>query len=567
MNEKNPMKWNNKLYVSILFVILEGLLSGSNFMVMFYVFQALWTRQMEMEKILGITGGIAIIFILRLVIYSFGYVQGQLGGAKVSKEIRLFLGDKLKRIPLSKFQKSQTGEYINVATENVNSYEQILTHKVGDIIKNLTLVIMLIIFIATLYVPSALILLIASVMFIPAIAISFQAVKKYGTRKNEICVENVSSMVEYITGIQTFRAYGIGGAKNKAVMSSMKKFSDISFVYELKIIPDGMVYSILIGSSLPIEIIVAGNQWSQGRLDTVSFIMICLLPLFFTKLLGSIFVDMTSYKNLRIAKNKINTVVQMDEENQMNVDFRPKTHDIILEDVKFSYEPGQYIFKGLNLSIENQKLTAIVGDSGSGKSTILNLIAKYYEPDAGEVRIGGYSIMDNGTEQVLSQISTVEQEVFLFHDTIRNNIRYARPQATDKEIELACKEANCDEFIKNLPMGYETNVGENGNHLSGGERQRLSIARAILKDAPILLLDEATANLDVENELAVKLAIKNLLKKEKTVVMIAHTMSIVKNADKIVVIANGKVREEGTHEELLHLGGKYADMWNAEQML
>lgn len=567
MNENNPMKWNNKLYLSILCVILEGLLSGSNFMVMFYIFRILLTRQMEMEKIMVITGGIGAIFILRLLIYSFSYVQGQLGGAKVSREIRLFLGDKLKRIPLSRFQKSQTGEYINAATENINSYEQILTHKVGDVIKNLTLVIMLIVFVSTLYVPSGLILLLALLMFIPAIALSFRAVKKYGRKKNEICVENVSSIVEYITGIQTFRAYGIGGRKNKSVMSSMKKFSDISFIYESKIIPDGVMYSILIGSSLPIEIIVAGNQWNQGRLDTVSLVMICLLPLFFTKLLGSIFVDMTSYKNLMIAKNKINAVIQMPEENQMNSDFQPKKHDIVLEHVDFSYEPGQSICKNLNLCIENQKLTAIVGESGSGKSTILNLIAKYYEPDAGEVRIGGYSIMDKGTEQVLSQISTVEQEVFLFNDTIRNNIRYARPQADDIEIELACKEANCEEFIKKLPMGYETNVGENGNQLSGGERQRLSIARAILKDAPILLLDEATANLDVENELAVKLAIKNLLKKKKTVVMIAHTMSIVKNADKIVVIANGKVKEEGTHEKLLRLNGKYADMWKAEQML
>lgn len=208
-----------------------------------------------------------------------------------------------------------------------------------------------------------------------------------------------------------------------------------------------------------------------------------------------------------------------------------------------------------------------MGDPGSGKSTVLNLISKYFIPDAGDIRIGGYSIKDMGTEQVLAQISMVDQDGFLFDDTIRNNIRYARPKATDAEIECACKEANCDEFIRKMPKGYETMAGENGNQLSGGERQRLSIARAILKDAPILLLDEATANLDVENELAVKQAIANLLKKKKTVVMIAHTMSIVKNADKILVIADGKVKEEGKHETLLSLSGKYAAMWNAEQML
>lgn len=567
MNENHPMKWNKQLFLSVFCVMLEGLLSGCNFMVMYDIFQSLWNHQMAMGKILEITGGLALIFLLRLIIYSFGYVKGQIGGARVSKQIRLFLGDKLRRIPLSRFQKSQTGEYINAATENVNSYEQILTHKIGDIIKNLTLAVMLVIFVAALYVPSALILLAAELLFIPAIAASFYAVKKYGMRKNGICAENVSSIVEYIAGIQTFRAYGIGGTKNKSVTSSMKKFSDISFIYELKIIPVGVVYSILIGYTLPLEILVAGDRWMSGSMETPSFVIICLLPLFLTKLLGTIFIDMTSYKNLMIAKQKINEVVEVPEEIQSSQVFAPQKHDILFEHVDFSYEKGELICKDMNIRIEDQKLTAIVGDSGSGKSTVLNLISKYYEPDGGTIRIGGYSIQNVGTEQVLSQISMVDQDVFLFDDTIRNNIRYARPEASDDEIERACQEANCDEFIRKMPQGYETMAGENGNQLSGGERQRLSIARAILKDSPILLLDEATANLDVENELAVKQAIVNLLKKKKTVVMIAHTMSIVKNADKILVIADGKVKEEGKHEELLSINGKYAAMWNAEQML
>jgi ABC-type multidrug transport system, ATPase and permease components len=566
-NEINPMKLNYDLFLSIVCVIVEGILSGCNFMVMYYVFQALWEQKMAMEMLLKITGGVAIIFLLRLIIYSFGYVKGQIGGAGVSKKIRLYLGDKLRRIPLSHFQKSQTGEYINAATENVNSYEQILTHKMGDIIKNITLAGMLVIFVATLHLPSAMILLFAELIFFPAIAISFSAVNKYGMRKNAICAENVSSMVEYITGIQTFRAYGIGGTKNKAVTGSMKQFSDISFLYEVKIIPLGVLYSILIGAVLPLEVLIAGDSWMSGKLETIPYIMICLLPLFLTKLLGTIFVDMTSYKNLMIAKQKITAVIETPQELQSSEVFAPIRHDILFEQISFSYEKGEPVCQNMNITIEDQKLTAIVGDSGSGKSTVLNLIAKYYDPEEGVIKIGGYPISKAGTEQVLLQISMVDQDVFLFDDTIRSNIRYARPEASDTEIEWACREANCDEFIRKMPQGYDTMAGENGNQLSGGERQRLSIARAILKDAPILLLDEATANLDVENELAVKQAIINLLKKKKTVVMIAHTMYIVKNADKILVFAGGRVTEEGTHEELLHVNGKYAAMWNAEQQL
>ena len=215
----------------------------------------------------------------------------------------------------------------------------------------------------------------------------------------------------------------------------------------------------------------------------------------------------------------------------------------------------------------DQKLTAIVGDSGSGKSTILNLIAKYYEATGGTISIGGKPINHVVAERVLEQVSMVDQDIFLFDDTIRDNIRHARPSATDTEIEAACREANCDSFIRKMEKGYDTPTGENGNLLSGGERQRISIARAILKNSPILLLDEATASLDIENELAVKQAIANLLKEKKTVVMIAHTLSIVKNADQILVMGDGGIAESGTHEELLAKGGKYAAMWNAEQKI
>ena len=243
------------------------------------------------------------------------------------------------------------------------------------------------------------------------------------------------------------------------------------------------------------------------------------------------------------------------------------THEINFDNVDFSYVPGEQVLKHATFTVPDQKLTAIVGDSGSGKSTILNLIAKYYEADGGTISIGGKPINHVAAERVLEQISMVDQDVFLFDDTIRENIRHARPNATDEEIEAACREANCDGFIRKMEKGYDTPTGENGNLLSGGERQRISIARAILKNSPILLLDEATASLDIENELAVKQAIANLLKEKKTVVMIAHTLSIVKNADQILVVSDGKIAEAGTHDELLAKGGKYAAMWNAEQKL
>ena len=260
-------------------------------------------------------------------------------------------------------------------------------------------------------------------------------------------------------------------------------------------------------------------------------------------------------------------VPQKEKETGSMEPLHTATHEITFDNVDFAYVPGEPVLKHATFTVPDQKLTAIVGDSGSGKSTILNLIAKYYEATSGTISIGGKPINHIAAERVLEQVSMVDQDVFLFDDTIRDNIRHARPNATDTEIEAACREANCDSFIRKMEKGYDTPTGENGNLLSGGERQRISIARAILKNSPILLLDEATASLDIENELAVKQAIANLLKEKKTVVMIAHTLSIVKNADQILVMGDGRIAESGTHEELLAKGGKYAAMWNAEQKI
>lgn len=567
MEQYKPFQKNRNFYLGVGCTILEGLLSGCNFMILYLVMQMMLQKKFLLQPLLAITGLLAGIFLLRLLIYGFGYTQGQIGGAAVSKQIRLCLGEKIKKIPLSRFTQGQTGQYINTITSDVTNYEKILTHKVGDLAKNISLSLMLTVFVSTIWLPGGIIFLATDFLLIPAIWFSFRAVKKYGNRKNQISAENVSSIVEYVTGIQTFRAYGIGGTKNEAVTKAMKDFSDISYIYEANTIPPGSVLGALAWCSCPVIMLAASNPLLSGSMDLVTYLMLCMMPLFLAKLETTIYVDLTSYKNLTISKRQIVKIFNESEECGATEPFVSQNYDIEFQDIDFSYVPGEPVLEHISLHIPDQKLTAIVGDSGSGKSTILNLIAKYYEANGGTISIGGRPINHVAAERVLEQISMVDQDVFLFDDTIRENIRHARPNATDKEIEAACREANCDGFIRKMEKGYDTPTGENGNLLSGGERQRISIARAILKNSPILLLDEATASLDIENELAVKQAIANLLKEKKTVVMIAHTLSIVKNADQILVVSGGKIAEAGTHDELLAKGGKYAAMWNAEQKL
>ena len=567
MQMKSVFKKNSHFYLGVIGTVLEGLLSGSLFMLLYAVIQSLANSDFNWHRMLFLTLVLAAIFLLRLLIYSYSYTQSQIGGAQVSRNLRLFLGDKIKKIPLCRFTQGQTGDYINTITSDVNNFEKILTHKAGDLAKNMALSLMLILFVMSIYFPAGLILLASVLLLIPALWLSFKMVRQYGQEKNDICAENVSSIVEYVSGLQTFRSYGVGGIKNKTVVSAMQNFSNISFLYEAKVLPIGAGLGILIWMSAPCIIWTAYTPWVSGQLDLVAYLLICMLPLFCAKLTNTIFVDLTSYKNLMISKQKIMQLLQEPEESGSQMPLNPPTHDIVFANVSFSYIPGEPVLKDMSFTIPDRRLTAIVSDSGSGKSTILNLISKYYEPDCGSIAIGGQNIQSVAAEQVLAQISLVDQEVFLFNDTLENNIRHARPTATSEEIVSACRLANCDSFIRQMPQGYQTLAGENGSMLSGGERQRLSIARAILKNSPILLLDEATASLDIENELAVKQAIVHLLAAKKTVVMIAHTLSIVRNADQILVVADGKIAEAGTHDELLQKQGKYAAMWQAEQAL
>lgn len=567
MDENQPFRKNIHFNIGVIFMVIEGLLSGCSYMMIYMVIQILLGKEITMADILMITGILCGIYAIRLIIYSIGYTQNQIGGAAVSKNIRLFLGNKFKKIPLSRFTQGQVGQYVNTMTSDVNGYEQILTHKVSNLTKNIALSVIVIAFISYLYLPAGVILLFSALLLIPEMWLSFRTVKKYGTKKNTVSSEAVSSIVEYIEGIQMFRAYGVGGTKNKATTEAMKAFSEVSFEYEAHGIPINFAFNIINWLMVPLIMFVGSFPWMAEKIQTVDYLLLCMLPMLLAKLIGAVSVDLFSYKNLMISKNNILKVINEPEESGSMEPFYTDTHEITFDNVDFSYVPGEPILQGTSFIVPNQKLTAIVGDSGSGKSTILNLIAKYYEPTCGEIRIGGRSIGHVAAERVLEQISMVDQDVFLFNDTIRENIRHARPSATDEEIESACRAANCDSFIRKLEKGYDTPTGENGNLLSGGERQRISIARAILKNSPILLLDEATASLDIENELAVKQAIANLLKEKKTVVMIAHTLSIVKNADQILVVGDGRIIESGTHEELLAKGGKYTAMWSAEQKL
>ena len=369
MDENRPFRKNIHFNIGVIFTVIEGLLSGCSYMMIYMVIQILLGKEITMADILMITGILCGIYAIRLIIYSIGYTQNQIGGAAVSKNIRLFLGNKFKKIPLSRFTQGQVGQYVNTMTSDVNGYEQILTHKVSNLTKNIALSVIVIAFISYLYLPAGVILLFSALLLIPEMWLSFRTVKKYGTKKNTVSSEAVSSIVEYIEGIQMFRAYGVGGTKNKATTEAMKAFSEVSFEYEAHGIPINFAFNIINWLMVPLIMFVGSFPWMAEKIQTVDYLLLCMLPMLLAKLIGAVSVDLFSYKNLMISKNNILKVINEPEESGSMEPFYTDTHEITFDNVDFSYVPGEPILQGTSFIVPNQKLTAIVGDSGSGKST------------------------------------------------------------------------------------------------------------------------------------------------------------------------------------------------------
>jgi len=441
-------------------------------------------------------------------------------------------------------------------TADVNSYEQILTHKLASLIKNGVLSVIVIAFVCVLYFPAAVILMVSLFLLIPEMWLSFRIVKKYGMEKNSVTAEAVGQIVDYIDGIQTLRSYGMGGAKNRNTTETLRKFSTVSYQYEAHGIPVNFAFNIVNWLTVPLIMWIGYIPWQSGSISTITFLFLCMLPMVLAKLTASISVDMFSYRNLLISKTNIQNVLTENEESKSTDVFSPKEYDISFHDVSFSYVQGESVLNNISFSIPDCGLTAIVGDSGSGKSTILNLIAKYYEPKRGEIDIGGQSIRYVNAEDVLALISMVDQDIFLFNDTVRENIRYAKLSSTDEEIENACKKANCDVFIRKMEKGYDTQVGERGIRLSGGQKQRISIARVFLANPPILILDEATSALDSITERNIQKSLDEL-SEGRTTLVVAHRLTTIRKADVIIVITKDGIAEMGNHEELMNMKGIY----------
>lgn len=549
--------------------MLEYLFRGAPYGFMLVIIWLIFEPLQNPETTLNITyviySCIGLLASLLVLVWANtkAYFSAYEEGYAICADGRKNIVDHLRRLPMGFYNSRDPGDIGAYVVSDYANIETLVTHLIPQFIGAITMplisLIMLSFFNWQLALAAALVIPLA----LPIAKLSTYIIRKAGQKHQKTKVETASRMIEYIQGIKLIKAFNLGGTKFERLEKSFRKLKKDSIRLEGGSGPTMIFASAVLNAGIVLIIFLGIMLFTQGSLSLPFYIMFLVIGtrIYEPLIHALMFLGELSYMQLGVERveelRKAPFLPEGDPKNSFD------NYDIEFNDVHFSYNEAQVI-NGLNVKIPSHKLTALVGPSGSGKTTVTRLIARFWDVDRGEISIGGKSVKDYTTDNLLNQISVVFQDVYLFNDTVYNNIRIGKEDATEAEIIAAAKAAQCHDFISAMPEGYQTMVGEGGSTLSGGEKQRISIARAMLKDAPIVLLDEATASIDPENELFIQQAINDLVK-NRTVIVIAHRLNTIRKADKIVVIDKGCVFEEGKHEDLIKNNGLYKSLWDEQQ--
>lgn len=502
----------------------------------------------------AIAGALLLVLLTEFCKYNATYFSTY----RESGACRIRLAEKLRRLPLSFFGKKDLADLTNTIMGDVQTTEQMFSHYVpqfyGSVISTCLVAISLLCY----DLPMAL----AALWVLPAALLIVGISKKaqnYFTRKQNAALVAVADGVQEC--LEAIRDLKSNKAEQKYLNGLYEKFDRLegrSIKSELGsamfVVPAQMLLKLGMASVA----LVGSIRLIEGELSLITFFLFMLVVSRIYEPMSFSLQNLAAMNSLQVNIDRMNEINNCPEQSG-SAPFAPNGYDICFENVSFAYNDGERVLQDVSFTARQGEVTALIGPSGGGKSTAAKLAARFWDVSQGRITIGGVDVKTVDPEKLLTAVSIVFQDVMLFNNTVMENIRIGRKNATDEEVKQAAKAAMCDEFIAKLPQGYQTMIGENGSILSGGERQRISIARALLKDAPIILLDEATASLDAENETEIQQAISRLVK-HKTVLVIAHRMRTVENADKIVVLADGTVAECGRPAELLRQKGIFAKM-------
>ena len=472
---------------------------------------------------------------------------------------RTDLAEHLRRLPLSFFGRRDLSDLTNAIMKDCSDQERMFMHVMPQLFG--TGLSTAIVIVGIFFYDWRLAL--AAFWVVPAALLVMALTGKHQQRKAQAMedarLEVADGVQEFLECAQEIRATNRSAAHLDALAAKLDAFERRQVASELTTGVFVTSAQAFLKLGIGTTVFVGATLLVSGQTDFMTYFVFLLVV---TRVYDPVNLILQSIGELLSMRLSIRRTQELAAEKPMegSTDFAPRGHDVVFEDVSFSYGDGEQVLRDVSFNAREGEVTALVGPSGSGKSTVAKLAARFWDADAGSVRVGGVNVADVDPETLLADYAEVFQDVVLFDDTVMGNIRLGRVGATDEEVLAAARAAMCDEFVSRMPQGYDTMIGENGGRLSGGERQRISIARAILKDAPVVLLDEATASLDVENETQVQQALSRLLA-GKTVLVIAHRMRTVANADKIVVLKEGRVAEQGAPAELMaREGGLYRRM-------
>ncbi|HCR3585565.1 ABC transporter ATP-binding protein [Enterococcus faecium] len=481
---------------------------------------------------------------------------------RIIEDERKKLVRKINRLSMGEIEKRSSGEWTQFMVETLNKIEQPIAHVIPEVIANLIIPIALVVIIFIIDWRIG----IANLITLP-LGVLFSILMMGGyeekSRNYQEAAKNMNTTaVEYIRGIQVIKAFNKSASSYGKFVDAVNRNRDSMLNWYLSVCFYMTAAMEVLPSTLLFVLPTSLYLYMNGSIEVGNLIMCVLLSYACYKPLIKAMSHMDTMANVRVVIDEIKSVMELPELERGNREENIRLYDINFENVCFAYNDEKKVFDNLSFSAKENKLTAIVGYSGGGKSTIAKLIAGYWNINKGKISIGNVNLKDVSLEKNMELVTYVSQENYLFRKSIIDNMRMANQNASIEEIKDACKKASCHDFIMSLPKGYETIIGESGSNLSGGERQRLTIARALLKDSPIVLLDEATAYSDPDNEAEIQKSIDALVE-NKTVIMIAHRLSTIIGADKIIVLNNGEIEAEGTHEELLEKSETYAKMWKS----
>lgn len=553
---------------SIIFGFFDGMFEAMPFCAVFYLFYHLEQLYWDSDSLTLLDAGIvSLIFLVGVIgrwIMKFCIYRFQSAASyEAIADARLGVGDRLKQAPMGFFNSESIGNTVTTLTDDMHYIEQnaanILEKTVNGCINVFVMTLGVFIFdwrLGIIFLLGAIIsLAIISSMQKAGLSVAATAKKSQNAANGKV--------VEYLQGLSIYKLFPGSREQSVNVEKVFDDLRDASFNMEKTFIRKNMTYTLIIRLACGIITIFTALLAFGGKMGIAKAAVLLIATFVLYQPLENLGNISAMVRMMEVSLKRIENMKKMPI--MVGDDLIPRRYDICFKHVSFRYEQNQSdVIQDVSLYIPEKEMTAIVGPSGCGKTTLTRLMARFWDVRSGSVTIGGIDVRRIQPEQLYSYFSIVFQNVFLFHDTIENNIKFGNPTATHEEVITAAKKACCHDFIEALPEGYETVVKENGSNLSGGEKQRISIARAILKDAPIILLDEATSSVDPENEWMLQQAIQKLTS-GKTVVMIAHKIKTIMNAGQIIVMDDGKVHGTGTHEQLLKSDEIYRTFWEARK--